>query len=99
MKKYRYITDYFKCSDLLSSQPPPPDISQSCIKSVREELTVSPKSSLDETSDGKKRGEYNKFTPKEKAIIAEYASRNGIAACLRHFKRNGEYTDLKESTV
>ena len=99
MKKYWCITDYFKCNDLLSSVPPPPGISQSCIKSVREELTVSPKSSLDETSDGKKRGEYNKFTPKEKAIIAEYASRNGIAACLRHFKRNGEYTDLKESTV
>lgn len=64
---------------------------------VREELTVS--KNLAGNSDGKKRGEYSKFIPKEKAKVAEYASKNGVAASLRYFKRTGEYTDLKESTL
>ena len=48
----------------------------SCIKSVREDLTVLKNLSLDME---RKREEHNKFASKEKAIIAEYASKNGVS--------------------
>ena len=45
-----------------------------------------------------KRGEYLKFSDDEKATVACYASENGVAAAIRHFKRSKGMI-LKESTV
>ena len=49
----------------------------------------------------RKRGSYEKITPAKKVKIAKYAAENGIAAAIRHFKTEKEYSqiDLKESTV
>ena len=30
----------------------------------------------------------------DKAIVAEYASKNGILAAIRHFKQMGEFANL-----
>lgn len=47
----------------------------------------------------KKRGSYSKsISAKEKALVAKYASVNGIAATIKHFATTKEMT-LKESTV
>ena len=43
----------------------------------------------------KKRGEYLKFSEKEKAIIAKYASEHGVAKAVRHFQGK----NIKESSV
>ena len=45
----------------------------------------------------KKRGAYQKFTPKQKATIGNYALLNGTSAALRHFIK--EFPDLKYTTV
>ena len=44
---------------------------------------------------GKKRGEYQKFSDTEKALIGRYASENRVVKAVRHFKDK----DLKQSTV
>ena len=44
---------------------------------------------------GKKRGEYQKLSPEDKAIIAKYASDNGVARAVRKFKEK----KLKESSA
>ena len=50
------------------------------------------------TKQSVKRGSYAKFTPKQQAEVAKYASMHGItAAQCRYSKEFG--TDLKESTV
>ena len=41
---------------------------------------------------GKKRGEYQKFSDMEKALIGRYASENGVVKAVRHFKDK----DLKQ---
>lgn len=46
---------------------------------------------------GSSRGTYEKYTPTEKAKIANYAILHGTAAALRHFSK--EYPRLKWSTV
>ena len=43
----------------------------------------------------KKRGQYLKVSPKEKAAIGKYASENGVASAVRKFKDK----NLKESSV
>ena len=48
---------------------------------------------------GTKRGNYAFVTAESKAKIAKYASENGVTASIRYFKRKGEFTSLKESTV
>lgn len=47
--------------------------------------------------DGKKRGQHKEFTFMEEVRITEYASKDRVS--LQYFKRTGEYTDLKRSTV
>ena len=39
------------------------------------------------------------MSAKEQATIGEYAAKNGIAAAICHFKRNGEFQNLKESSI
>ena len=36
-----------------------------------------------------RRGAYLKISAKDKAVIGEYASKNGVAAAIRHFKKTG----------
>ena len=43
----------------------------------------------------KQRGSYLKFTPKEKAEIAKYASEHGIARACKHFKEK----NVKKSSI
>ena len=88
------LTYYFKCarpSSLLSS------LSQATINSVNREL--SGVSSVSPSNDPKSQGEYLKISSKEQATIKEYTAKNGIAAAIRCFKRNGEFQNLKESSV
>jgi len=48
-------------------------------------------------SVAKKRGSYQKYTPKQKATIENYTLINGTSAALRHYA--GEFPDLKYTTV
>ena len=51
-----------------------------------------------EDKDGvKRRGAYQKYTLKDKAIIGNYAVMHGTSAVLRHFKI--KFPDLKYTTV
>ena len=49
----------------------------------------------DNTEKSKKRGNYQKLSPEEKARVGKYACEHGMAAALRHFKEMG----LKETSV
>ena len=89
------ITDYFKVSDEFGKKAPP-TISPNEIRGVKEELKTAVES---KTSKSEGRGQYKKVTPEDKFKVAEYASKNGVSAAIRHFKRTGTFTDLKESTV
>ena len=72
-------------------------MSQTTIDSVNREL--SGVSSVSQSNGPKSRGEYLKINAKERATIGEYAAKNGIAAAICHFKRNGEFQNLKETSV
>ena len=48
-----------------------------------------------EETPKKKQGNYSKFSPKDKATIRRYTSKNGVPKALRYFKEK----ELKESTV
>ena len=61
------------------------------IKSVNVEL----RKDEDKHSTNKSRGEYTKVSPKNKTQVAKYASENGVARTLRHFKD----INLKETSV
>jgi hypothetical protein len=50
---------------------------------------------MKKTDNGKKRGPYLKFDPKEKAAIGKYAGVNGVTKALKHFKGQ----ELKKSSV
>ena len=73
----------------------PNSMSQTCIDSVNQEL-----SSIRQSDGSKSRGEYikNNYT-KDRAVISEYAAKNGIAAATRHFKLNEQFPSLKETIV
>ncbi len=44
------------------------------------------------------RGRYAKFIPEQQAMIAQYASMNGIVSAVEHFSKELD-VNLKESTV
>ena len=46
-----------------------------------------------------RRGAYLKISAKDKAVIGEYASKNGVAAAIRHFKKTERFLSLKETSV
>ena len=46
----------------------------------------------------KARGRYAKFIPEQQAMIAQYASMNGIVSAVEHFSKELD-VNLKESTV
>ena len=72
-------------------------------KSVKAELerTAGVKRTIDGEggSTEKKRGAYEKITPKNKAKITKYAAENRIAAAIRHFNKQQAFHSLKESAV
>ena len=59
------------------------------IPAKREEL-----STIGSDSKNKQRGSYLKFSLKEKAEIARYASENGVVRAVRYFKEN-----VKKSSI
>ena len=48
-----------------------------------------------EVTEKKRRGEYNKLSPEDKAAVGKYASENGVTKAMRHFKEK----DVKETSV
>ena len=86
------LTHYFQRRN--DKQGLPSSVSQTCIDSVNKEL-----SSIKQSVGPNSRGEYIKITAKDRAVIGEYAAKNGIAAAIRHFKRNGQFPSLKETSV
>ena len=90
----KHLTYYFKRAgpSLL-----PSSLSQATIDSVNREL--SGVSSVSQSNGLKSRGEHLKINAKERATIGEYAAKNGIAAAIHHFKQNGEFQNLKESSI
>ena len=88
------LTYYFKCA---GSRFLPSSLSQATIDSVNREL--SGVSSVSQSNGPKCQGEYLKISAKERATIRGYAAKNGIAAAIHHFKRNGEFQNLKEFSV
>jgi hypothetical protein len=65
-------------------------------------MADSVKKEIKRTEDGsieRKRGAYEKITPENKAKIAKFAAENGIAAAIRHFDKQQDFPNLKESTV
>lgn len=48
-------------------------------------------------NSSKKRGSYSTYSPRDRAIIGNYAAEHGPAAAMRKFK--ADYPELKESTT
>ena len=88
------LTYYFKCAGPSSL---PSSLSQATIDSVNRDL--SGVLSVSQSIGPKSRGEYLKINAKERAAIGDYAAKNGIAAAIRHFKQNGDFQNLKESSI
>lgn len=49
--------------------------------------------------ESKKRGQYTKFTPSQRAMIGKKAAEEGVTASMRYFKAKYPNLDLKETTV
>ena len=61
-----------------------------------EKMETEIESKIGEDVNGpKKRGEYLKFSEKEKAVIVKYTSEHGVAKAVRHFQGK----NVKESSV
>ena len=73
------------------------------LKSVPAEVANFVEKEIKKTEDlqrtGSKRGNYTFVSSENKAKIAKYASEHGVTASMRHFRRTGEFSELKESTV
>ena len=93
------IREYFK----RKTPRLPTEISQSTIDRVQVELSkVCSYEKTDPNGAGgctSKRGPYIKISPKDRAVIGQYAAQNGIAAAIRHFPQNGNFPDLKGTSV
>jgi len=87
------IRQYFKPKSLNLGAKLLPSVSKATIRAVEKELE---KRNTEATS---KRVSYIKISDDERAKIGGYAAKFGVTATIRHFKRNNEYPDLKESTV
>ena len=90
----RSITDFFKPSR--TNQERGSALPHGYVRSAIKETK---KVEEDAERIGSKRGDYAVISAENKARIARYASENGVTASLRHFKRSGEFKDLKEATV
>ena len=89
---------YFRSDSPLPSPNGPlsREVPAGAISEANKEVTKVLKNS--EGQDGvKSRGTYQKYTPKDKATIGNYAVMHGTSAALRHFKT--KFPDLKYTTV
>ena len=97
------ITHYFKQVSKFDVSKLPLDILQSTVNAVENELKsmeiTSSSSSETTPSAGNNRGVYLKISAKDRAMIGEYASKNGVAAAIHHFKQTGQFLSLKETSV
>ena len=82
------IRQYFKPS--LEARLPT-TVSKTTIRAVEKELKV-------RNTEDTHRGPYIKVSEEERAKVGCYATKNGITAAIRYFKRNGKYSDLKGSS-
>ena len=89
------IEDFFKVSGVFDKKAPIA-VCPAEVRGVKEELESLLES---ETKREARRGNYEKMSAGDKARVAEYASKNGVLAAIRHFKQMGEFANLKESTV
>ena len=69
----------------------------SCIESANNHVEEVTKQMTTEGAKGRKRGPYKKYTPNDKAEVANYATLHGTSAAIRHFK--ARFPDLKWTTV
>ena len=69
----------------------------SCIEAANNHVEEVAKQTTAEDAKGKKRGPYKKYTSKERAEVANYATLHGTSAAIRHFK--ARFPDLKWTTV
>ena len=93
------ILKYFKPivkSALLSPEGPlSHDMPSSSIEAANKSVIAIVES--EEGAIKQKRGSYEKYSPKEKAIITNYEVLHGTSAAIRHFK--SKHPDLKWTTV
>ena len=89
------IEDFFKVPGVFDKKAPIA-VCPAEVRGVKEELKSLHES---ETKREARRGNYEKTSAGDKARVAEYASKNGVLAAIRHFKQTGEFANLKESTV
>ena len=68
----------------------------SCIESANQQVEELAKQTTIVGKSGK-RGPYKKYSPKERAEVANYATLHGTSAAIRHFK--ARFPDLKWTTV
>jgi len=87
------IRQYFKPKSLNLEAKLLPSVSKATIRAVEKELEEC------NTEATSKRVSYIKISDDERAKIGGYPAKFGVTATIRHFKRNNEYPDLKESTV
>ena len=69
----------------------------SLIESVNSHVEEVANETTAEGTKGRKRGPYKKYTAKDKADVANYATFHGTSAAIRHFK--ARFPDLKWTTV
>ena len=75
----------------------PNNISLSTIDNVNKEVKTIASVQSDEVL--MTRGEYIKLTAKDWATIGKYAAKNEIAAAIRRFRWNEQFSNLKETSV
>ena len=96
-KMSKNIKDFFKPLHS-EAEVSCPKIPRAAVRAAQKELNEFVEKSKKQI--GKKRGPYQGgISEDSKVKVAKYAAESGVSACLRHFKRTGEFTDLKESTV
>ena len=97
------ITYYFKRCSKFDVSKLLPDISQSTIVAVENEVKAVVCSNESVTTSettpaaANRRGAYLKISAKDKAVIGEYASKNGVAAAIRHFKKTERFLSKPNS--
>ena len=69
----------------------------SCIEAANNHVEEVAKQTTAEGAKGRKRGPYKKYTSKERAEVANYATLHGTSAAIRHFK--ARFPDFKWTTV
>jgi tellurite resistance protein len=95
------LYNYFKPASVLPTPDGPLSkiVPSSSIRAANEAVqAILPAGTATKPSkNSKKRGTYQKYSPKEKARIGNYAVQHGTSAALRHYSK--DFPDLKWTTV